>query len=73
MVECPSPDYEVYELVGTQAFMPPECFKDGKPYKPKPMDIWAVGVSIYTLMFGKLPFSISRKENSDGYATLDLK
>ena len=43
--------------------MPPECFNDGKPYKPKPMDIWAVGVSIYTLMFGKLPFGISRDKN----------
>ena len=43
--------------------MPPECFNDGRPYSPKPMDIWALGVSIYTLMFGRLPFDVSSHEN----------
>jgi len=35
--------------------MPPECFQHTS-YKPKPMDIWALGVSIYCCVFGKLPF-----------------
>ena len=43
--------------------MPPESYNNGENYKAKPIDIWAVGVSIYTLMFGKLPFGISSDEN----------
>ena len=44
------------------AFMAPECFNMGKPYRPKPTDIWAIGVSIYVLMFDKLPFDLTSEK-----------
>ena len=55
MVECPNDDYLVYDHSGTDVFMPPECFS-GKGVKPKGMDIWGLGVSIYACLVGKLPF-----------------
>ena len=62
VVECSSEDYEISGEAGTMAFMPPECFNKGKPYRPKPTDIWAVGVSIYVLMFDRLPFDLSTEK-----------
>ena len=46
---------------GTPAFYAPEqC--SGKPYQGKPCDVWATGVSLYFILFGKLPFfSISNE------------
>jgi len=40
---------------GTPAFLAPECCQSGK-FKPKPADIWAMGVTIYVLLFGCVPF-----------------
>jgi len=47
----------VNDAAGTAAFSPPEVLNHQMGgYKPKPCDIWAMGVSIYCLMFDKLPF-----------------
>lgn len=54
VVECLGDDYEISGQAGTSAFMAPECFSSSS-YRPKPLDIWAVGVSIYALMFDRLP------------------
>lgn len=56
VVECPDENFMVNDDAGTLAFQPPECFNQGRSYKPKPVDIWSLGVSIYCMMFGKLPF-----------------
>lgn len=56
MVKCEGPDFKVSDQSGTKAFSPPECLKGGS-YHPKPVDIWSLGMSIYCLMFTKLPFS----------------
>merc|ERR1719232_495434 len=44
---------------GTPAFTAPECLsiKNGdSPYSGKAADIWSLGVTLYCLVFGKLPF-----------------
>ncbi|OHT10197.1 CAMK family protein kinase [Tritrichomonas foetus] len=40
---------------GTPAFYSPEECR-GDPYLGKPTDVWAFGMMLYVMMFGKLPF-----------------
>ncbi|ANZ74978.1 BA75_02519T0 [Komagataella pastoris] len=53
-------EYELAKTAGTPAFMAPElCSTNG--YKPDTkvthkIDIWALGVTLYCLLFGTLPF-----------------
>ena len=50
---------------GNMYFFPPE-FVDGKNKKQfgyKPVDIWALGISIYTCIFKSLPFLPENREN----------
>jgi len=49
------PEFEVTKDGGTAAFEAPET-QDG-PHKPMPLDLWSLGVSIYTCMYGRLPFN----------------
>lgn len=50
-----SSDSLLEDTDGTPAFYSPEqC--TGKPYAGKPNDVWAAGVSLYILLYGKLPF-----------------
>jgi len=43
---------------GTPAFQAPECLNDSDSFKFSlfPTDVWALGVTIYQLKYGKLPF-----------------
>lgn len=41
---------------GSHAYASPEILKS-IPYQPQLSDIWAVGVVLYTMVFGQLPFS----------------
>lgn len=50
---------ELNNSAGTYIFMPPEAHKEG-PYKGKPADVWACGITLYYMVAGKSPFS-SRK------------
>lgn len=43
------------ELVGTPAFSPPETFTCAT-YDPFAADIWSLGVTLYAVVFQKLPF-----------------
>lgn len=40
---------------GSIAYMPPECFKSGTETSPA-IDVWAIGVMFYSLLYGNLPF-----------------
>ena len=44
-----SEDDCVYGQEGTLYYLPPESFGHQK-YKPKPMDLWALGVSIFNYL-----------------------
>lgn len=40
---------------GSPAYISPDVIK-GKPYLGKPSDMWALGVVLYTMLFGQFPF-----------------
>jgi len=47
------------------AFSPPEVQKIAQEgYLPKPCDIWAMGISIYCLIFDRLPYKNINKDLS---------
>ena len=62
------PESDVIEdTEGTPAFYSPEeC--TGDPFPAKPTDVWALGVSLYIMIFGHLPFF----EITDGYFLCQL-
>lgn len=43
---------------GSYAYAPPEILK-GVPYDPKLSDAWSLGIVLYAMVFGKLPFDDS--------------
>jgi len=40
---------------GTIAYMPPECFEGPAQTSPA-LDIWAIGLMFYAMLYGTLPF-----------------
>jgi len=48
---------------GTIAYMPPECF-EGSAVSSPAIDIWAIGMVFYALLFGTLPF-IDKNDRSE--------
>lgn len=47
----------LFDCEGTAAFTAPECtIVEKEGYKPKPTDIWSLGVSLYTYVAGIVPF-----------------
>merc|ERR1719453_1659255 len=50
-------DLMIWDSMGTQAFTPPECFAPGGDgYDGAKRDMWSVGVTLYTFLFGELPY-----------------
>ncbi len=45
---------------GTYEFLAPECFRKGytQPYSGRKVDVWALGMTVYVMTFGSLPFEI---------------
>ncbi len=52
---------------GSPCFAAPEVI-EGKPYQPEPSDIWGVGVTLFHLLTGRLPFDEHTK--SELYAKI---
>lgn len=50
-------------MEGTYTFLPPECCSfDTVSYSMKKADIWALGVTLYILVFNRFPFDIGKTE-----------
>jgi hypothetical protein len=49
---------------GTYHFLAPEC-TTGEEYDPYKVDIWALGVTMFTLIFGTLPFGTKAASLTD--------
>ncbi|GJJ78367.1 hypothetical protein EMPS_10726 [Entomortierella parvispora] len=47
---------------GTGAFMAPEFFEGNNVKTAEPTDIWSMGVTLYVMAYGELPFPISDRE-----------
>lgn len=45
-------------VIGTTVFIAPEI--SNNMYAPKPTDIWALGVTVFSLLFGKYPFQLEK-------------
>lgn len=43
---------------GTSFFIAPEISRNS--YSPKPTDMWSLGITVYVLIFGKMPFNLSQ-------------
>ena len=54
-VRLQKPDEYLEDTDGTPAFYSPEQVT-GQPFKGKPGDVWACGVSLYIMLYGRLPF-----------------
>lgn len=50
-----SEDDNLYDQRGSPAYISPDVL-GGKPYKGKPSDVWALGVILFTIVYGKFPF-----------------
>ncbi|XP_069134610.1 calcium/calmodulin-dependent protein kinase kinase 1-like isoform X2 [Argopecten irradians] len=50
-------DISLTSTAGTPAFSAPETLRDGKEeFRGKALDIWAMGITLYSLVFGQVPF-----------------
>ncbi|XP_057191397.1 serine/threonine-protein kinase pim-1-like [Triplophysa rosa] len=48
------------EYAGTAIFAPPELFRSGQ-YQARSTTVWSVGITLYEVLFGSVPFSTIQK------------
>jgi serine/threonine protein kinase len=57
-VQLSSDDELISGIAGTPVFMAPEISVN--KYQPKPCDLWALGVTVYGLLYGDYPWNLGR-------------
>lgn len=70
--------YEIVQLqenlrttvCGTLEYMAPEVLS-GQPYDPLKVDVWALGVCFYSMIFGQFPWNGTDKQISKGILTAE--
>lgn len=59
-----APDQMLIDTKGTPAFLSPEeC--GGRLFKPKPADVWAYGVTMFSCLFNCLPFNLDQGQGKN--------
>ena len=53
------PDEDLSGEIGTSFFMAPQVANQ-ENYKPKPADMWSLGVTIYVLLYGIYPYNLEK-------------
>ena len=51
---------------GTLQYCPPEVLR-GEKYKGRPADVWSLGILLYTILCGEVPFASSDQARRLGY------
>lgn len=57
-------DTMIKSQAGSSLFLAPEII-EGKAYKGKKSDVWALGVTLYKMVFRRYPFSICIRETRE--------
>uniref|UniRef100_A0A7S0NUL0 Protein kinase domain-containing protein n=1 Tax=Calcidiscus leptoporus TaxID=127549 RepID=A0A7S0NUL0_9EUKA len=50
------PDHRIYDGVGTKSYKAPEIFAPRSGYEAPPVDSWALGITLFSLLAGFFPF-----------------
>ncbi|OHT01396.1 CAMK family protein kinase [Tritrichomonas foetus] len=62
-----APEQPISGVSGTSVFMSPEISVNF--YQPKPADVWALGITLYSLLFGQYPYKLEQAiEENEGQA-----
>jgi serine/threonine-protein kinase ULK/ATG1 len=48
---------------GTLAYMAPECLEKVSATTSPSIDVWAIGIMFYAMLYGELPFSSSSEKD----------
>ncbi|KAI9347126.1 kinase-like domain-containing protein [Pilaira anomala] len=64
---CSRDEYTIKEFHGTISFASPEILL-GLSYRPEPAEVWSLGILLFTLLYGQVPFSNSNQVISGNWS-----